>query len=70
MGVINMSNLKGRKRVYVGYDKERKVRNREEKEIIRGMYYYAIDNPFSKQNNKIPVECEKRPATNQRMPFV
>jgi predicted methyltransferase len=56
MGVINMSNLKGRKRVYVGYDKERKVRNREEKEIIRGMYYYAIDNPFSKQNNKIPEE--------------
>jgi hypothetical protein len=36
MGAINMSNLKGRKRVYVGYDKERKVRNREEKEIIRG----------------------------------
>jgi hypothetical protein len=53
---IKSYGLKGRKRLYVGYDKERKVRNREEKVIIRGMYYYARDNQFSKQNNKIPKE--------------
>jgi len=53
---IKSYGLKGRKRLYVGYNKERKVRNREEKEIIRGMYYYARDNQFSKQNNKIPEE--------------
>ncbi|MEM3334289.1 MAG: site-specific DNA-methyltransferase [Thermoplasmata archaeon] len=53
---IKSYGLKGRKRLYVGYDKERKVKNRQEKEIIRGMYYYARDNNFSKQNNKVPEE--------------
>jgi len=53
---IKSYGLKGRKRLYVGYDKERKVRNREEKETIRGMYYYAKDSQFSKHNNKIPEE--------------
>jgi len=53
---IRSYGLKGRKRVYVGYNKERKVKNREQKEMIRGMYYYARDNKFSKQNNKVPDE--------------
>lgn len=50
---IKSYGLKGRKRLYVGYDKERKVKNRKEKERIRGTYYYAKDNKFSRQNNKI-----------------
>jgi DNA modification methylase len=53
---IRSYGLRGTKRLYVDYDKERKVRNREEKELIRGMYYYARDNKFSKQNNRIPEE--------------
>jgi DNA modification methylase len=53
---IKSYGLKGRKRLYVGYNKERKVKNREEKEIIRGKYYYARDHKFSKQNNKFPEE--------------
>ena len=48
--------FKGRKRLYVGYDRERKVKNRKEKEKIRGTYYYAKDNTFSKHNNKIPAQ--------------
>ncbi len=53
---IKSYGLKGRKRLYVGYDRERKVKNRKEKEKIRGTYYYAKDNTFSKQNNKIPEQ--------------
>jgi len=53
---IKSYGLKGRKRLYVGYNKERKVKNREEKEKARGMYYYARDHVFSKHNNKLPEE--------------
>jgi len=53
---IKSYGLKGRKRVYVGYNRERKVKNREEKELIRGKYYYARDNNFSKKNNAIPEQ--------------
>ncbi len=53
---IKSYGLKGRKRLYVGYDKERKVKNRKEKEETRGAYYYAKNNTFSKQNNEIPEQ--------------
>jgi len=53
---IKSYGLKGRKRLYVGYNKERKVKNREEKEKIRGIYYYAQGHNFSRQNNKAPDE--------------
>ncbi len=53
---IKSYGLKGKKRVYVGYNKERKVKDRKEKEILRGKYYYAKDHPFSKENHKVPQE--------------
>lgn len=53
---IKSYGLKGKKRVYVGYNNERKVINREKKEEKRGLYYYANDNNFSKKNNEIPNE--------------
>lgn len=53
---IKSYGLKGRKRLYVGYNRERKVKNREEKEKIRGIYYYAQGHNFSKQNNKVPEQ--------------
>jgi len=53
---IKSYGLKGRKRIYVGYGRERKVRNRKLKEIIRGKYYYARDHNFSKKNNEVPKE--------------
>ncbi|MEW6685395.1 MAG: site-specific DNA-methyltransferase [Candidatus Edwardsbacteria bacterium] len=51
---IKSYGLKGRKRLYVGYNKERKVKGREEKEKERGIYYYTRGNTFSKQNNEVP----------------
>lgn len=51
---IKSYGLKGNKRLYVGYDKERKVKNRKGKEKARGLYYYAQNHNFSKQNNPLP----------------
>ncbi|MGB9677652.1 MAG: DNA-methyltransferase [Candidatus Ratteibacteria bacterium] len=51
---IKSYGLKGFKRLYVGYDRERKVKNRIWKEIERGKYFYAIDHNFSKKNNPLP----------------
>jgi len=51
---IKSYGLKGSKRLYVGYNKERKVKNRKEKEQKRGLYYYAQNHNFSEQNNILP----------------
>ena len=47
---IKSYGLKAGKRVYVDYNKERKVKNRKDKVEERGIYYYAHDNLFSKKN--------------------
>lgn len=44
---VKSYGLQGRKRNYVDYNKERKVKNRWQKEKKRGQYYYARDNSFS-----------------------
>ena len=51
---IKSYGLKGSKRLYIDYNKERKVKNRKAKEIERGVYYYAQDHDFSKNNNELP----------------
>lgn len=51
---IKSYGLKGKKRVYVGYNKERKVKNRTEKEKQRGKHFYAKGNAFKKTNNEAP----------------
>ncbi|MBN2619521.1 site-specific DNA-methyltransferase, partial [candidate division WOR-3 bacterium] len=51
---IKSYGLKGRKRLYVGYNRERKVKNRKEKERARVIYYYAIDHNFSEEDNELP----------------
>jgi DNA modification methylase len=53
---IKSYGLKGRKRLFVGYDRERKVKNRKAKERIRGIYYYAQGDSFSRHNNKVPED--------------
>lgn len=54
---IKSYGLKGKKkRVYIGYDQERKVKNRRLKEILRGKYYYAKHHNFSTKNNVVPKE--------------
>ena len=57
---IKSYGLNNGKRNYVDYNKERKVTGRKGKEKNRGIYYYAQDHPFSKQNNEIPGEFVNR----------
>lgn len=57
---IGSYGLKGRKRLFVEYDKERKVKNRKEKERARVSYYYAKGNKFSRLNNPLPPEWANR----------
>lgn len=42
------------KRVYVGYDQERKVADRKKKELRRGRHYYANDADFDAANTDLP----------------
>ncbi len=60
---IKSYGLKGSKRLYVGYNKERKVKNRKDKEKRRGLYYYAQNHNFSKQNNILPKRFVNRIIT-------
>ena len=57
---IKSYGIKSGKRLYVGYDKEKKVKDRKQKVKDRGIYYYAQDNKFSKENNGIPEEFENK----------
>ncbi|HAX62226.1 MAG TPA: DNA methylase [Elusimicrobia bacterium] len=53
---IKSYGLKGKKRLYVGYNKERKVKDREKKELKRGMFFYAANDGFSQTNSDTPKE--------------
>jgi len=57
---IKSYGLKNGKRVYVDYNKERKVQNRKEKEEKRQQFYYTKGHHFSKTNNEIPKEFENQ----------
>lgn len=51
---IKSYGIKSGKRVYIGYNRERKVKNRKNKILQRGSYYYAIDSNFTKDVNILP----------------
>lgn len=53
---IRSYGIKSGKRSFVDYNKERKVRGRRQKVKDRGMYFYAVDNNFSKENKDIPTD--------------
>jgi len=53
---IRSYGIKGGKRIFVGYDSEKKVANRKQKERERGKYFYAQDHKYIKQNNQLPDE--------------
>lgn len=53
---IGSYGVKGGKRIFVGYDKERKVTDRKSKENQRNKFFYAKGNNFSKKNNKFPQQ--------------
>ncbi|MFG1460565.1 MAG: DNA methyltransferase [Thermoplasmataceae archaeon] len=53
---IRSYGIRSGKRSFVDYNKERKVRDRRQKVKERGMYFYAVDNNFSKDNKDIPKD--------------
>ena len=53
---IKSYGIKGKKRNYVDYNKERKVKDRKKKEAKRNPYYYAQGNAFTKEERKFPDE--------------
>ncbi len=53
---IKSYGLNGKKRNFVDYNKERKVKNRYKKQQKRGQYFYARNHPFQKENNAMPPE--------------
>lgn len=55
---IGSYGVRSGKRVYVGFDNERKVKNRAKKEQNRGKHYYA--KPFAAENQDIPAEYVNR----------
>ncbi len=57
---IKNYGIKSGKRLYVDFDKERKVNKRKQKTEDRGMHYYTKDNIFSKKINDVPKEFENK----------
>lgn len=55
---IGSYNIKGGKRIYFDYNKERKVENRQRKVSQRGFHYYTRGNQFTKEINTIPKDFE------------
>lgn len=53
---IKSYGLKSGKRLYIGYNRERKVTGRKAKVEKRGMYYYSNGNKFSQENTNLPKE--------------
>ena len=51
---IRSYGLNGGKRLYVGYNDERKTVGRRAKEKRRGKHYYANDHEFDRANNSLP----------------
>ncbi|MEM2123997.1 MAG: site-specific DNA-methyltransferase [Methanolinea sp.] len=57
---IGSYGVRGGRRIFAGYDRERKVRGRKEKERARGPWFYALDHGFSRENNELPAEFRNR----------
>ncbi|MGH7952818.1 MAG: DNA methyltransferase [Limisphaerales bacterium] len=57
---IKSYGLKGKKRLYVGYNSERKVQGRAKKVANREPYFYATKNNFSATNHQIQNEFKNK----------
>ncbi len=55
---VRSYGVHGRKRLFVGYDDERKVVGRKDKERRRGKHFYANDHAFSEERRALPAEFE------------
>ena len=57
---IRSYGLKGEKRLYAGYNDERKVKGRAKKVVDREPYFYATGHNFSKSNHLCPPEYKNK----------
>ncbi len=57
---VKSYGVNGGKRLYVGYNRERKVAGRKAKEQRRGKHYYANDHDFRRAANPLPAEFTDR----------
>ena len=57
---IKSYGLRGGKRLFVGYNKERKVLERRSKESRRGKHFYANDHGFSDRDQHLPKEYRNK----------
>ena len=57
---VHSYGVNGSKRLYVGYNAERKVANRKEKERERGKHYYAHGRGFSQYAKPLPPDFTNR----------
>ncbi len=57
---IKSYGIKNKKRVYVGYNDEKKVSERKKKEEKRITAFYSLNHNFSKHNNNLPQEFENQ----------
>lgn len=57
---IKSYGLKGGKRIYVDYNKERKVQDRKNKVEKRQQFYYTRGNDFTTNINAVPKEFENK----------
>ena len=57
---IRSYGINGNKRLYVGYNDERKVVGRKEKELRRGKHFYANDHGYLPTDNQFPTDFNNR----------
>ena len=57
---IGSYGIRGRKRVFVGYNDERKVMHRRDKERRRGRHYYANDHIYKRDSTEPPASLTNR----------
>ena len=55
---IGSYGVKGGKRIFVGYNKERKVQNRKSKEKVRVKHFYTTGHTYRDMNTECPVEFQ------------
>ncbi len=71
---IKSYGFNGSRRLYIGYNKERKVVGRKQKERRRGKHYYANDHEFNSDANLLPdqyidqIVCGDSEAVLKRLP--
>jgi len=57
---VRSYGVRGGRRVYAGYNAERKVAGRKDKEKARGKYFYAAGGDYNETRNQYPCEYENK----------